>query len=307
LTELIPLAVESVRLAFRTGFTATTIRDELEVTDAEETWAMQTSRGLGLGEADCLATIHQEEVSIHYPSEFDSHLIGQGIPDRKKSYISASFGKALTLQGPPSTLDKIHNHLRAQGKLSPPNSCQRMPIYTPYHAPHLYTDTEIARILDTTGSYASIVWEAVRPRLVSPVTGKLYDASNVREFLMGVLHDLLRAPIEWTTVTVGCTDIVSALKTPDWIVRAYGPTLAAGSLVSSLKKGAAIQAVLDNSLSTTEAVQRGVPTNEPIAIVGMSGRFPEAASHDELWEVLSKGIDCAKVVRPVETGDEGIS
>ncbi len=68
LTELLPLAVESVRLAFRTGLTATTIRDELELANTSETWAMQVSRGLGLGEENVLHKIHTEEVCTTFGS-----------------------------------------------------------------------------------------------------------------------------------------------------------------------------------------------------------------------------------------------
>lgn len=63
LNELLPLAIESVRLAFRSGLLATTVRDELELSDKSQTWAMQVPRATGLGEADALKTFHQEDVS----------------------------------------------------------------------------------------------------------------------------------------------------------------------------------------------------------------------------------------------------
>ena len=40
-------------------------------------------------------------------------------------------------------------------------------------------------------------------------------------------------------------------------------------------------------------------TDDAIAIVGMSGRFPGADSVDELWQVLSEGIDMHKEVKIV--------
>lgn len=66
--ELLPLAIESVRLAFRTGLTATMVRDELEQGESSETWAVQSSRALGLGEDNLLDTIHKEEVSSSQPA-----------------------------------------------------------------------------------------------------------------------------------------------------------------------------------------------------------------------------------------------
>ncbi|KAJ9620672.1 hypothetical protein H2204_012227 [Knufia peltigerae] len=293
LVELLPLAIESVRLAFRTGLTATMVRDELEQGESSETWAVQSSRALGLGEDNLLDTIHKEE----------------GIPERKRSYISASFGKAFTLQGPPSTLDKIGHWLSSNRKSLPPNSYQRLPIYTPYHAPHLYSEEDIKRILnfpDTDDSkYDHTPWETTKLPLVSPVTGKYYQANSTRHLLQLVMHDVLKAPIEWSNVTAGCADHVAALQHGEWVVRAYGPTLAAGSLVATLTKGAQVNAILDGASAAKGASYCGVPTNEPIAIVGMAGRFPEAASHDELWNVLEKGMDCAKVI-PADRFDKDL-
>lgn len=33
-----------------------------------------------------------------------------------------------------------------------------------------------------------------------------------------------------------------------------------------------------------------------LAIVGMAGRFPDAASHEKLWELLEKGLDVHREV-----------
>lgn len=118
-----------------------------------------------------------------------------------------------------------------------------------------------------------------------------------------VLHDILRAPIEWSNMVAGCVHYVSDLESPDWVLRAYGPTLAAGSLVSALKKGAHVDAIFDSTFSSTKPDQRGVTANEPIAIVGMAGRFPEATSHEELWKLLEAGIDTVKVVRHLSEYD----
>lgn len=61
MVELIPLAVESVRIAFRTGVTATEIRDELEQqTSPSETWAMTVPTEVG----NELELIHKETVRI---------------------------------------------------------------------------------------------------------------------------------------------------------------------------------------------------------------------------------------------------
>ncbi|KAF8856875.1 hypothetical protein BDZ45DRAFT_727094 [Acephala macrosclerotiorum] len=125
LVELIPLAVESVRIAFRTSVTATEIRNELEQQSSpSETWAMTVPTEIG----NELETIHETAAL-----------------ERKKAYVSASFRKAVTVQGPPTTLVNIDNWLSSN---RPKTFRQHLPIYTPYHAPHLYSQENISKIVD---------------------------------------------------------------------------------------------------------------------------------------------------------------
>ena len=35
--------------------------------------------------------------------------------------------------------------------------------------------------------------------------------------------------------------------------------------------------------------------NTPQAIVGMAGRFPGAANHDELWKSFERSLDCHQI------------
>ncbi len=59
--------------------------------------------------------------------------------------------------------------------------------------------------------------------------------------------------------------------------------------VKRVEDGAA-RTHLFSAFRSTERSRPG-PANEPIAIIGMSGRFPGARSVDEMWAILEKGID----------------
>ena len=51
------------------------------------------------------------------------------------------------------------------------------------------------------------------------------------------------------------------------------------------------------NVSTTHASTMHVPmTNEPIAIVGLSGRYPDAWDLDDYWRNLSQGVDCIREI-----------
>lgn len=75
LTELLPIAVEAVRLAFRVGLAAATVGDELEPSkSSRQTWSVVIPRDSGLEEEDTLKTICQQNVSNS--RQFDCQLVG---------------------------------------------------------------------------------------------------------------------------------------------------------------------------------------------------------------------------------------
>lgn len=230
----------------------------------------------------------------------------QGIPKRKVAYISALFKKAVTLQGPPSTLDRVSNWLDEHRKSVPKGARQRLPIYTPYHASHLYSRSQLLDILDLSRplneKYNSNEWAGPQPKLISPATGKYYTISSRRGMLEDVLHDVLAEPIYWEKVLQGCVSYVAASGGSHWTVRPFGPTFAAQSLVSTLKSKGNVNVVFDPSFASSSPCPPQTGQREPIAIVGMSGRFPEAAQHDALWKLLEQGLDCHKVVSNVSLG-----
>jgi len=75
----------------------------------------------------------------------------------------------------------------------------------------------------------------------------------------------------------------------------------ANSLATVLKAQTSLEIDLPRSLSAIP--ENPAPSNEingtgrtKLAIVGMSGRFPDAASHEKLWELLERGLDVHREV-----------
>jgi acyl transferase domain-containing protein/NAD(P)-dependent dehydrogenase (short-subunit alcohol dehydrogenase family)/acyl carrier protein len=52
------------------------------------------------------------------------------------------------------------------------------------------------------------------------------------------------------------------------------------------------------AVSAVSALPRMAPLDEPIAIIGTSGRFPQARNVEELWRVLANGIDAVTEIPP---------
>nr|AUI38916.1 polyketide synthetase ClPKS18 [Curvularia lunata CX-3] len=184
----------------------------------------------------------------------------QQIPTLAQSYISAVSTMALTISGPPATTKRL---LQSDAF----KNCARVPIpvYAPYHASHLYAEADIDRILDKD---AIRHLQQFRPvSLVhSASTGKCQTATNA---------------LEWDSLLSEIVSQVTSASSAQCSVSAFGSSIT----------------VRDQSAwNPVEHDSRGRTQNDKIAIVGMSGRFPGAASADALWDLLEKGLDVHREV-----------
>uniref|UniRef100_A0A093VC14 Conidial yellow pigment biosynthesis polyketide synthase n=1 Tax=Talaromyces marneffei PM1 TaxID=1077442 RepID=A0A093VC14_TALMA len=281
LTELLPLAVDAVRIAFRLGRLTTEARNDLELS-LEETWAIVTPRDTSIPTEDVLDRIIKES----------------GILGRRKPYATAYFPKTVTIQGPPSTLRLVSDSLQKARGSSHTYFASELPIYAPYHAPHLYNQDTVVEILDGVEfvDKKNDTWATGQVKLISPTTGTFYDVSNRLDIMSKALHDILLKPINWEKLCEGCTSVVASSEPARWSIRPFGPSKATKSLLSAISSVTNADIILDETFISSSTSQTPTTAKEPIAIIGMSGRFPNSTNTDELWKLLEQGIDCHKVI-----------
>jgi hypothetical protein len=80
-----------------------------------------------------------------------------------------------------------------------------------------------------------------------------------------------------------------------------GPTALSNSLISALKVGGGLNLTLGDGVSwfSQNKIPKSVPgdmRNAKIAIIGMAGRFPNAADHEAFWQLLEQGLDVHREV-----------
>ena len=118
---------------------------------------------------------------------------------------------------------------------------------------------------------------------------------NSLSLLQNCLSEILLNPLHWDNVLKGCgkTDATHAK------VLAVGPTNLAPSMLSVLKS-AGVEVDFEDSASWGFKRAPGpiAMTDSPIAIVGMAGRFPDAADHEAFWKNLEAGLDLHREVPP---------
>ena len=278
ISELLPLATEAVRIAFRAGTCVGAAKDALEQpADAKESWSTIVT---GISESAAkkvLSAFHDE----------------RRIPASARAYVSAVSVMALTISGPPATTKRLFQEIDAFRN----NTRVPIPVYAPYHASHIHAQADIDRILD---SEAARHLQQFRPLALihSASSGKCQTVTSTLDLMRNALTDMLLEPVRWDNLLGEVVSQVTATGSADSSVSAIGVTNVANSLASALKAGGqAHTAVRDHTtwVQTTDAT-RGRTQNDKIAIVGMSGRFPGAASPDALWELLEKGLDVHREV-----------
>ena len=272
------MAVETVRIAFRVGNCVNNARNVLENTAADNaSWSTIVA---GVSEQ-----VAQEALDAYHSEK--------QIPASNRAYISAISTMALTISGPPSVTKRVFAECEALSQ------CHRVsiPIYAPYHAEHLYNGAALAKILS---AETREILKSYQPRSLvhSASTGKCYVAENTLGLVEQALADMLRSPVRWDYLLEESVSQVTANSSASVTVFAIGATNVTNSLVSAIKAGgqSTVSSVDSSIWSAPEEVSFGRTQNDKIAIVGMAGRFPSAASHEALWELLEKGLDVHRKV-----------
>lgn len=170
-----------------------------------------------------------------------------------------------------------------------------MPVHGPYHASHLYDDNDVEEILRP---LASLKTEDYQPRIpvISTVSGARFVSSSTKDLLEQALVEILKAPLHWGRMVQASISEVIASERPKCSILEVGPSSAAKGLFSALKLGAKVEVSLEDQtmwMSQAGVMDRssGKWANSKIAIVGMAGRFPNAASLESFWELLEEGLD----------------
>ncbi|CAK7211744.1 Type I Iterative PKS [Sporothrix bragantina] len=289
LSTLVPVAVQAVLMAFRTGLYVSSLADRLcPPTEKNESWTY-------------IFPNQQEEAVRHLLAEFCS---SNAIPPASAAYISAVSSSNVAVSGPPTTLQA----LAASGKLGRSTS---IPVHGAYHAAHLHADANVKKILRLDDPSVADTLFKTKPRsaVMSCATGMWLSETTTEALFEAAVYEILNEPLLFNRVLDGCLDLARDYTSGDCLVIPFGPTQNANTLANLLRSKTDLAVTLRSSpvYSTNNG---GIATSKPskignhgsnasrgkLAIVGMAGRFPDAASHEKLWELLAKGLDVHRVV-----------
>ena len=199
----------------------------------------------------------------------------------------------VTISGPPSTIKALflESDYFRQRKTVP------LDIFGPFHAAHLYSDIDVEEIVQ---SIAETNSSSVSPliRVISGVTETSLHDQGMDQFLRQVVGDILIRPLSLDQVLSAVVLEVTDSGKESCKISSVGPSKALPSLVSALRAGTEAEVSVGEQLGLTKPVSDPSGTSVKIAVVGMSGRFPNADNLESLWSLLEQGLDVHRRVPP---------
>ena len=197
----------------------------------------------------------------------------------------------MTISGPPTTLEHLWDSSFA-------NKSKRieLPVYGPYHAPHLHREVDLAEVLclsDPRRSRTLANYRLVLP-LMSTSTGTCYEGSkDAPSVLAAVVNDILSRVFKVQDVVEGCINLVTIWNCNQCELISIGPNNSDNMFVKALNTGTDLDVACHAKASTLEGSCFAPRTSRKpkLAIVGMAGRFPDAADHEKFWDLLEAGLD----------------
>ena len=136
----------------------------------------------------------------------------------------------------------------------------------------------------------------LRIPILSPTSGILAKEGHFEELLLQAVRDTLCEQLRWDKILPACVDLILQDKNYQGCTILPCASNAATLLYSALSSIRINNLSISNVLNASvEKIQSAMPTgrfeDSKIAITGFSGRFPDAASNDEFWELLRSGKD----------------
>ena len=199
----------------------------------------------------------------------------------------------MTVSGPPSSLAQ----LTSSGSLKDLGckSIQLEGIYGPYHAPHLYSQDDVAEIVGSLASRSVTVHPIQIPLFSS--TGGTVEGSNFETLLKAAVEQILLQPIRWNDVLENLQTCLHGLESKKFIVVPIGTK--ADQLIYTALKQTSLRTLLSITPGQSkpplpEDTSHSSPRKPKLAIIGMSGRFPGAKDNEAFWDLLYQGLDVHK-------------
>ena len=196
----------------------------------------------------------------------------------------------MTISGPSLVLERL-----LQSEPFSATKHAKLAIHAPYHAAHLYEQSDIEAILSQCNQDILVSYES-KIALLSSGTGRLLGNTQYGSLLRIVLNDVLTQQLHWENMLKQSAPEICQRCSPTRFEICPILTSGARSLASKISHTTQLPVTINNSCTAENVNARppsvtGESKQSKIAIIGYSGRFPDAESTDKFWQLLRKGLD----------------
>ena len=181
-----------------------------------------------------------------------------------------------------------------------------IPVYGPYHAPHIHKGVDIDQILHSKDSKTSDLFSAysLDLPLMSTSSGVCFDRDfDAPTLFTAVIRDILIETLDIRQIVDGCTKLATEAHCEECSIISFGPSNSKSMFAKAMESETGVNVTIHEDLATKLSEAPSVFGDTPrtskrpkLAIVGMAGRFPNAADHEKFWDLLEAGLDVHKRV-----------
>lgn len=216
----------------------------------------------------------------------------EALPPLARVYVGAVGQGSVTVSGPPA---RLLDFLRRNSSLK----SGKVPVNGLFHSTNLYTAADTDSILESL--QPSSQQRISRLDLLSNSNGQRISSISCGGLLKEAIWDILSRQLRWDLMIENAAITVTSSGATEATVLPFASS-SGQSLASAIRqRGAKPVELLDSSVRSLDSNSsagktEGAAKRSKIAVIGFSGRFPEADDNEAFWQLLAAGLDVHKEI-----------
>ena len=171
-------------------------------------------------------------------------------------------------------------------------TASKLPVYAPFHHPHIYSDKDIEQVLH---SFPLALGHLTSKSQLFPQLGEKASAPQTLQSLLGAaVKSILQEPLSSDDILRCVKNTVQSEPAQSCIVISVGIPHGSKEAITLQENGFLwankVNIVDDKAIMHAASFSKNARQSK-LAITGFSGRFPEAENIHAFWDVIHGGVD----------------
>lgn len=207
----------------------------------------------------------------------------------------------MTISGPPDKLGTLH-----RTEISDSRSSALLPIFAPYHSPAIFDQSCVESILARAGTPLLPECQSRIPIVIASER-KSSRGDTLTSTMRLAVDSILRHALHWSEIVESLEALIKVRSSEKFHIVSIGTKSGHAMRGHLLGLNTVHRVDLEQVTALCKQAEATTkPKHEKIAIIGMSGRFPEADDCKQFWDILSQGLDVHKPVPDMRWSQEHI-